>query len=115
MEAVELINALGFPVSRDKTRKMMKDADVKVRHRRKYKVTTNSNHKLPLFDNLVKRDFDVPQPNQVYVGDITYICTQEGWLYLAVLIDLYSRKVVGWSMGSRMKAQLVCDALTMAI
>jgi len=111
----EVLNALGFPVSRDKTRKLMKEADVKVRHRRKYKVTTNSNHKLPLFDNLVKRDFDVPQPNQVYVGDITYIYTQEGWLYLAVVIDLYSRKVVGWSMGSRMKAQLVCDALTMAI
>ncbi len=111
----EVLNALGFPVSRDKTRKLMKEADVKVRRRRKYKVTTNSNHKLPLFDNLVKRDFDVPQPNQVYVGDITYIYTQEGWLYLAVVIDLYSRKVVGWSMGSRMKAQLVCDALTMAI
>ena len=111
----EVLNALGFPVSRDKTRKLMKEADVKVRHRRKYKVTTNSNHKLPLFENLVKRDFDVQKPNQVYAGDITYIWTQEGWLYLAVVIDLYSRKVVGWSMSSRMKAQLVCDALTMAI
>ena len=111
----EVLNALGFPVSRNKTRKLMKEADVKVCHRRKYKVTTNSNHKLPLFDNLVKRDFDVLQPNQVYAGDITYIWTQEGWLYLAVVIDLYSRKVVGWSMSSRMKAQLVCDALTMAI
>jgi len=58
---------------------------------------------------------DVAQPDQVYVGDITYLWTNEGWLYLAVVIDLYSRKVVGWSMGSRMKAQLVCDALMMAI
>jgi transposase InsO family protein len=63
----------------------------------------------------LNRQFDVAQPDQTYVGDITYLWTQEGWLYLAVVIDLYSRKVVGWSMGSRMKAQLVCDALTMAI
>jgi putative transposase len=111
----KVLNALSFPVSRNKTRKLMKEANVRVRRRRKYKVTTNSNHKLPLFDNLVKREFDVNQPNQVYVGDITYIWTQEGWLYLAVVIDLYSRKVVGWSMSSRMKATMVCDALTMAI
>jgi len=111
----KVLNTLGFPVSRDKTRKLMKEANVRVRHRKKYKATTNSNHKLPLFDNLIKRDFDVQQPNQVYASDITYIWTQEGWLYLAVVIDLYSRKVVGWSMSSRMKAQLVCDALTMAI
>lgn len=109
------LNALGFPVSRNKARKLMREADVQVRHRTKYKVTTNSNHKQPVFDNLVQRQFDVPEPDQVYVADITYIWTQEGWLYLAVVIDLFSRKVVGWSMGSRMKAQLVCDALTMAI
>jgi len=109
------LNALGFPVSRNKARKLMEEADVQVRRRKKYKVTTNSNHKQPVFDNLVQRQFDVPEPDQVYVADITYIWTQEGWLYLAVVIDLFSRKVVGWSMGSRMKAQLVCDALTMAI
>ena len=109
------LNALGFPISRNKARKLMKEANVQVRHRKKYKVTTNSNHKQPIFDNLVQRQFDVPEPDQVYVADITYIWTQEGWLYLAVVIDLFSRKVVGWSMGSRMKAQLVCDALTMAI
>jgi len=63
----------------------------------------------------VNRDFDVQQPDQVYASDITYIWTQEGWLYLAVVIDVCSRKVVGWSMGSRIKAQLVCDALTMAV
>ena len=109
------LNALGFPISRNKARKLMREADVQVRHRRKYKVTTNSNHKQPVFDNLVQRQFDVPEADRVYVADITYIWTQEGWLYLAVVIDLYSRKVVGWSMGSRMKAQLVCDALRMAI
>jgi len=109
------LNALGFPVSRNKARKLMREAGVQVRHRKKYKVTTNSNHKLPVFDNLLMREFSVPQTDQVYASDITYIWTQEGWLYLAVVIDLCSRKVVGWSMSPRMKAQLVCDALTMAI
>ncbi len=65
-----------------------------------------STRKQPVFDNLLARQFDVPQPDQAYVADITYIWTQEGWLYLAVVIDLYSRKVVGWIMSSRMKAQL---------
>ena len=109
------LNALGYPVGRSKARKLMKEADVQVKYRKKYKVTTDSNHKQPLFENVLDRQFDVDGPNQAYVGDITYLWTQEGWLYLAVVIDLYSRKVVGWSMGSRMKAQLVCDALTMAI
>ena len=63
----------------------------------------------------MEREFDVEQPNQVFASDITYVWTREGWLYLAVVIDLYSRKIVGWSMGSRMTAQLVCDALTMAV
>ena len=109
------MNALGFPISRTKTVNLMKEAGIEVRHKKKFKVTTNSNHKLPLFENLLERQFDVEQPNQVFASDITYVWTQEGWLYLAVVIDLYSRKVVGWSMSSRMTAQLVCDALTMAI
>ena len=109
------LNVLSYPVSRNKARKLMKEAGVQVKYRKKYKVTTNSNHRQPVFENVVDRQFDVDQPDQVYVGDITYLWTQEGWLYLAVVIDLYSRKVVGWSMGSRMTAQLVCDALTMAV
>jgi len=108
------LNVLGYPVSRNKTRKLMREAGVQVRHRKKFKATTNSNHKQPVFDNLVNRQFDIPQTDQVYVADVTYIWTQEGWLYLAVVIDLCSRKIVGWSMSSRMKAQLVCDALKMA-
>jgi len=109
------LNCLGYPVSRNKARKLMWEAGVQVRHRKKYKVTTNSNHKQPVYDNLLQRQFDVPQPDQVYAADVTYVWTQEGWLYLAVVIDLYSRKVVGWSMSNRMKTQLVCDALRMAI
>lgn len=109
------LNALGYVISRQKARRLMKKSGVMVRHRKKHKVTTNSNHKQPVFDNLVSRQFDVEKKDTVYAGDITYIWTQEGWLYLAVIIDLHSRKVVGWSMSSRMTAKLVCDALTMAI
>ena len=109
------LNALSFPVGRWKTAQLMKEASVWVRYKKKYKVTTNSEHKKPVYKNELKQNFKYEKPNQAYVGDITYIWTTEGWLYLAVVIDLYSRKVVGWSMSSRMKASLVCDALTMAI
>lgn len=109
------LQALGFRVSRSKARKLMREAKVTVRCRKKYKVTTNSKHKQPVFDNVLQRNFATERPDQAYVQDITYIWTQEGWLYLAVVIDLFSRRVVGWSMGSRMKAQLVTDALRMAI
>ena len=109
------LNVLGYRVGRWKARSLMREAGVQVKHRRKYKVTTHSDHKQPVFENKLNRQFDVAAPNQVYVGDITYIWTREGWLYLAVVIDLFSRKVVGWSMSSRMKARLVCDALRMAI
>ena len=94
------LNVLGYPVSRNKARKLMREANVQARQRKKYKVTTNSNHRQPVFDNLLKREFEVAQPDQVYAADVTYIWTQEGWLYLAVVIDLCSRKVVGWSMSS---------------
>ncbi len=111
----QALNALGYSISRWKTEKLMREAFVTVRHRKKYKVTTDSNHQLPVFENQLNRRFTVVKPDQVYVSDITYIWTQEGWLYLAIVIDLFSRKVVGWSMSSRMKATLVCDALRMAI
>ena len=109
------LNALGYVISRQKARRLMKRAGVLVRHRKKHKVTTNSKHNQPVYDNLVARQFDVKEKDSVYAGDITYVWTQEGWLYLAVILDLYSRRVVGWSMSSRMTSRLVCDALTMAI
>jgi transposase InsO family protein len=109
------LNALSYPVNRNKARKLMQEAGVKVKQRRKYKVTTNSNHQNPVFDNRLNREFNVAQLDRVYAADVTYLWTQEGWLYLAVVIDLCSRKVVGWSMSSRMKAKLVCDALQMAL
>jgi len=109
------LNALGYPVGRRKARSLMREAGVKARYRKKYKVTTNSNHKQPVFENVLDREFDAAEPDHAYVSDITYIWTQEGWLYLAVFIDLFSRRIVGWSMGSRMKARLVTDALRMAL
>lgn len=109
------LNALGYPIGIKKTKRLMNEAGVFVRYRKKYKVTTNSKHKKPVFENVLNRQFTVSGPDQAYVSDITYINTQEGWLYLAVVIDLFSRKIVGWSMSSRMKAGLVCDALKMAI
>jgi transposase InsO family protein len=111
----KVLNALSYPVSRQKTAQLMKEAGVWVRYKKKYKVTTNSDHNKPVYANELKQNFTVAAPNQAWVQDISYVWTTEGWLYLAVVIDLYSRKVVGWSMGARMKAQLVCDALTMAI
>ena len=111
----KVLNALSFPVNRRRTAQLMEEANVWVRYKKKYKSTTNSKHKKPVYENKLEQNFKVENPNQGWVQDITYIWTSEGWLYLAVVIDLYSRKVVGWSMGSRMKAKLVCDALKMAI
>ena len=82
---------------------------------RRFKRTTNSDHSLPVAENLLKQDFSATQPNEKWVGDITYLWTDEGWLYLATMIDLYSRKVVGWSLSDRMQSSLVCDALQMAL
>jgi len=77
----------------------MKDLNLKVKMKRRYKNTTDSNHNLPIAPNTLHRDFHASNPNEKYVGDTTYISTGEGWLYLATVIELYSRKVVGWSMG----------------
>jgi transposase InsO family protein len=105
----------GFLVSRRRVCKLMKIHHLKCKTKRKFKVTTDSTHDLPIAPNLLNRNFAMTKPNEVYVGDITYIWTQEGWLYLAVVIDLFSRQVVGWSMDDSMKVKLVNDALLMAI
>jgi transposase InsO family protein len=93
----------------------MKLADVAAKQKKKFKVTTDSKHNLPVAPNLLNRQFEVKEPDKVYVSDITYIWTHEGWLYLAVVIDLFSRQVVGWSMNKRMTSKLIMDALQMAI
>ena len=101
--------------SRRRVIRLMREANLVCKTKRKFKATTDSNHKLPVAPNLLNRQFKTAQPNRCYVGDITYIATNEGWLYLATVIDLYSRKVVGWSMADNMKADLVNKALLMAI
>jgi transposase InsO family protein len=105
----------GFPIGRDKARRLMKSLALKVRCKRKYTITTDSNHKLPVADNVLNRNFSPSAPNQAWGTDITYLWTQQGWIYLAVVIDLYSRRVVGWSVDRRMKKALVIRALLMAI
>jgi putative transposase len=102
-------------VSRRRIARLMREAELTCKTKRKFKATTNSKHNLPVADNVLDRQFKVMQPNQVYAGDITYIETQEGWLYLAVVIDLCSRQVVGWSMAEHMRTKLVNDALLMAL
>ncbi|HAS3629906.1 TPA: IS3 family transposase [Vibrio cholerae] len=93
----------------------MKRQDLTPKAARKFRCTTDSKHKIPVAPNLLAQDFNAEAPNQKWAGDITYVATSEGWLYLAVIIDLYSRQVVGWSMDTRMTATLVCDALSMAL
>jgi transposase InsO family protein len=102
-------------VSRRRIGRLMREEDLQVQTKRKFKVTTDSNHDKPIAPNLLEREFTVNTPDTVYVGDITYIPTREGWLYLAVVIDLFSRAVVGWSMGSRITAGLVNGAMLMAL
>lgn len=82
---------------------------------KKYKATTNSNHTLPVAPNLLNQNFNADAPDQKWVSDITYIWTDEGWLYLAVVLELYSRRVIGWAISERITATLVCDALMMAL
>lgn len=105
----------GENVSRRRIGRLMKKAGLVCKTIKKFKATTNSKHNESISPNLLNRKFKVDEPNQVWVGDITYIWTDMGWLYLATVIDLFSRKVVGWSMSDRMKTSLVNDAMQMAI
>ena len=102
-------------VGRRQVAQSLRRQGLRAKAARKFKATTNSNHALPVAENLLQQDFTAQRPDQRWVGDITYIATDEGWLYLAVVLDLYSRKVVGWSMSERMTATLVCNALRMAL
>jgi putative transposase len=95
--------------------KLMHDNDIRAKTARKFRCTTDSNHSLPVADNLLDRQFDPDGPNEAWVADITYIPTREGWLYLAAVEDLYSRKVVGWSMAAHLESRLVVDALALAV
>lgn len=106
---------LGYQTSRRRISRLLKQLGLHCKSKRKFKATTDSNHRSPIAPNLLNRQFSPSHPNRYYAGDITYIHTEEGWLYLAVVMDLYSRKVVGWAMADHMKTQLVNDALLMAL
>jgi len=99
----KLLELYGLIISRKRIASIMKDFNLKVKMKRRYRNIIDSNHNLPIAPNILNRDFYALNPDEKYVGDITYIQTGEGWLYLATVIDLYSRKVVGWSMDDTMK------------
>jgi transposase InsO family protein len=106
----------GCPCNRKTVAKCMKEAGIKAATVKKFRVTTtDSNHPHPVAENIVNRDFAPSDKNQTWTADITYIPTDEGWLYLAAVEDLYSRKIVGWSMSDRIDSRLVVDALQMAV
>jgi transposase InsO family protein len=109
------LRAQGIRVGKQRVQRLMQQHGIRARGKRRFRITTtDSRHGLPIAPNLLDRNFTVAKPNQVWVGDITYIPTDEGWLFLAVVIDLFNRQVVGWSLGEDMRGELVIDAFEMA-
>ena len=104
----------GFPISKGRVERVMRESGIRARHKRRYKATTDSRHGLPVAPNRLDRQFQPSAPNQAWSSDITYVWTTEGWLYLAIVLDLFNREVVGWSIQPRMTTDLVMDALRMA-
>lgn len=109
------LNGQGISIGIHRVRRLMKEMQMKSIWKPKFVNTTDSRHNLPVFDNILNRKFNPPAPNQAWVSDITYIRVRDKWLYLAVVLDLYSRKVIGWAMSPTMPAELVCHALKLAI
>ena len=105
----------GFRVGRKRIVRLMQEMGITARIPRRYRKTTDSKHNQPVSDNVLSRNFDVKGPNQVWVTDISYVWTWEGWLYLAVILDLFSRRAVGWSMAEHLRKELVLEALNMAL
>lgn len=111
---VRELRARGFPAAKPRVERLMRENGIRARHKRRYKATTDSKHTLPVAANLLDRNFAPAAPNQAWSADLTYVWTDEGWLYLAVVLDLFNREIVGWSIKPRMTADIVTDALTMA-
>lgn len=109
----EQLRSEGYTCNHKTVEKLMQKNEIQARRKRRFKSTTDSNHKLPIAPNVLSREFATEEADEAWVSDITYIDTSEGWLYLAVFIDLYSRMVVGWSMSENMTADLVVDAFRM--
>ena len=105
----------GVECSENRVARLMRKNEIAAKTKRKFKVTTNSRHNLPVAPNLVNQEFTAAAPNQLWLSDITYIWTREGWLYLAVILDVFSRQIVGWSMSERMTQDLVLNTLKQAL
>ena len=110
-----VLHKRGYPMSRSRVSRVMKSLGLHSRPPRRFKITTDSNHQRPVAPNRLNRHFQVEDKNQAWVGDITYVYTKEGWLYLSVLIDLYSRKVIGYATATNLEASLPLRALEMAL
>jgi putative transposase len=108
------LKGLGIPVSKGRVERLMRENDIRGRHKRRFKATTDSKHTLPVALNILEQNFETERPDQAWTADITYVATAEGWLYLAIVLDLYTRQIVGWAMRERMTKELVLDALRMA-
>jgi len=111
----EELQELGLAVGHRRVGRLMRNNSIKIVRTRKFKATTDSNHTFNIAPNLLDQDFSADAPNQKWAGDISYIWTSEGWLYLAVILDLYSRRVIGWAVSNRMKRDLAIRALDMAV
>ena len=107
----EELKEIGLDVGHRRVGRLMRQNGISVVRTRKHKVTTDSNHKFNIAPNLLERDFTANAPNQKWAGDISYVWPQEGWLYLAVILDLHSRRVIGWAVSNRMKRDLAIRAL----
>ena len=108
------LRARGFRVGKTRVERLMREHGIRARHKRRFKATTDSKHTLPVAANVLERNFAPAAPNRVWSADLTYVWTDEGWLYLAVVLDLFNREVVGWAIKARMGSDIVIDALTMA-
>ncbi len=107
--------AQGQQVGKNRVARLMRQEGIRARRKRKFRCTTDSKHDLPIAPNVLQRDFQTDAPNQAWVTDITYVWTLEGWLYLAAILDLFSRRVVGWAMSQYLDRGLALDALQMAL
>ena len=112
----ELCAELECPINTKRVGRLMREADLQSRKRRRFRVvTTDSKHAHPVAPNVLERDFTATMPNQKWLADLTYVPTAEGWLYLALILDLFSRKMVGWAMSDSMPQELTLEALSMAL
>jgi len=109
------LNAQGIKCSKNRVARIMRENGIRAKTKRKFKATTNSKHKFPVADNILNRHFSATAPNRKWTSDITYIWTHEGWLYLSVILDIYSRQIVGWAMSERLTKELTIDAFEQAV